>query len=63
MKKLSIEQLEATRGSSGAKLRTCFTAGILTAVGIGIGFGTGSLWGGATALVAGLSAANYNGCL
>lgn len=60
MKKLSIEELETTMGG---RLRTCFIAGGLTAVGVGIGLASGSLWGGAAALIAGLSAANYNGCL
>ncbi len=61
MKKLSVDQLETTVG--GGKLRTCFIGGMLTAVGIGIGFGTGGFWGAGAALTAALAAANYNGCL
>ena len=61
MKKLSVEQLETTVG--GGKLRTCFIAGGLTAVAVGIGFGAGGFWGAGAALVAGLTTANYNGCL
>ena len=62
MKKLNVEHLEATVGGA-TRLRTCFIAGVLTGVAVGIGFGSGSLWGGGTALVAGLTAANYNGCI
>lgn len=61
MKKLNVEQLEATVG--GVRLRTCFIAGALTGVAVAIGFGSGSLWAGGAALVASLSAANYNGCI
>jgi hypothetical protein len=61
MKKLTIEELEATNG--GARLRTCFMAGVLTGVAVGVGLGSGGIWGGAAALLAGLTAANYNGCL
>jgi len=61
MKKLSIEQLETTLG--GGKLRTCFLGGIFTGIGVGIGIGIGNYAGAGTALVAGLSAANYKGCL
>jgi hypothetical protein len=60
MKKLSIEELETT---TGGRLRTCFIAGGLTVIGVGIGFGSGSFWGAGAALIAGLAAANYNGCL
>ncbi len=63
MKKLNVEQLEATVGGRTPRLRTCFIAGMLTTVAVGIGFGSGTLWAGGTALVASLSAANYNGCL
>jgi hypothetical protein len=62
MKKLNVEQLETTVGGT-TRLRTCFIAGALTGVAVAIGFGSGSLWAGGTALIAGLSAANYNGCL
>jgi hypothetical protein len=63
MKKLSIEQLETTRGSGPPRLRTCFIAGLFTTVGVGIGFGSGSFYGAGAALLAGLTAANYRGCL
>lgn len=61
MKKLNIEKLETTVG--GARLRTCFIAGGLTTLAVGVGFGAGGFWGAGAALLAGLSAANYNGCL
>jgi hypothetical protein len=63
MEKLNIQQLEAIRGGSGTRLRTCFLAGIFTAIGVGIGIGSGNLWGGGAAFIAGVSAANYKGCL
>jgi len=60
MKKLSIEQLEATTG--GVRMRTCFIAGALTGWGTVLGAIAGGAVGGAAALLAGVSAANYNGC-
>ena len=60
MKKLSIEELENT---TGGRLRTCFIGGALTTIAVGIGLGSGSIWAAGTALIAGLAAANYNGCL
>jgi bacteriocin-like protein len=60
MKKLSIKELETT---TGGRLRTCFIGGGLTVIGIGIGFGSSGFWGAGAALIAGLAAANYNGCL
>jgi hypothetical protein len=62
MKKLNVEQLEATVGGA-TRLRTCFIAGALTGLTVAIGLGSGSLWAGGAALVASLSAANYNGCI
>ena len=63
MKKLSIEQLEATTGGSAPRLSTCFLGGVFTAIAVGIGFGTGGFWGAGGALLAGVAAANYKGCL
>ena len=60
MKKLSIEELETTTGGT---LRACLIGGGLTTIAVGIGFGAGSFWGAGAALIAGLAAANYNGCL
>jgi len=60
MKKLNIEQLKTTTG--GVRLRTCFIAGVLTSWGGVMGGIAGGYGGAATALIAGLSSANYNGC-
>jgi hypothetical protein len=60
MKKLSINELEATVG--GGKLRTCLLAGIFTAWGVGIAMAGSPVTAG-TFLVGSLAAANYNGCL
>lgn len=63
MKKLSIEQLEATVGGTAPKLRTCFLAGIFTAITVGLTLGSANFFGAGAVFVGGLSAANYKGCL
>lgn len=59
MKNLSLEEMESLSGGSTLQ---CLIDGVLTNVAVSVGFMAGGFFGAAGALLAGLYAANANGC-